>query len=75
MYPSDEYKVINYWTFKHWDSHSLDLNVQQALSDGWILYGNPYYSKEYYCQAMIGIRKKPTRKPKTKTAKEMKDET
>ena len=36
----------------------LDERVNEALQDGWDLYGNPYYCEGYVAQAVIKIVKR-----------------
>ena len=48
-----EYKTIS-TTF----TDSLDRRVNEKISEGWIIYGNPYGTKDHSCQSMIKLKEK-----------------
>ena len=48
-----EYKTIR---CKH--IHDFDRNINQALQEGWQLYGNPFYAEAFFVQCLIKTNNK-----------------
>jgi len=54
----DTNDIAEYKTISTASADSLDRKVNEKIGEGWMIYGNPYGTKDHCCQAMIKLKEK-----------------